>query len=162
MDFADDNKTLKLTISEVVTPSESLITSTVVEKNGDSFLYGLDGTTLTLTVKSDSPLASLAADGMVTVGLISEEMMNAILADLTNPETDEVTKLVTLKLTDGTTTITADAFDKVVFVNEKGEGYYGEMVGSQLMYNVERIPEPTTTTLSLLALSALAMRRRRK
>lgn len=163
VDFGSDNKTLQLTISEMVTPSESLITATVVEKNeGGSFVYGLEGTTLTLTVKSDFSLDSLAADGMVTVDLISEGMMNAILADLTNSETGEVTKLVTLKLTDGTTTIAADAFNKVVFVNEKGEGYYGEMVGGQLLYNVERIPEPTTATLSLLALMGLAARRRRQ
>lgn len=163
VDFGSDNKTLQLTISEMITPSESLITATVVEMNeGGSFVYGLEGTTLTLTVKSDYSLDSLATDGMVTVDLISEGMMNAILADLTNSETGEVTKLVTLKLTDGTTTIAADAFDKVVFVNEKGEGYYGEMVGGQLMYNVERIPEPTTATLSLLALMGLAARRRRQ
>ena len=68
-----------------------------------------------------------------------------------------------LELTDSDkNTVAADAFDKVVFVNEKGEGYYGEMVGGQLMYNVDCIPEPTTATLSLLALMGLAARRRRK
>ena len=46
---------------------------------------------------------------------------------------------------------------------DTGQNYWGEMVdGVGLMYNVERIPEPTTTTLSLLALMGLAARRRRK
>jgi hypothetical protein len=43
------------------------------------------------------------------------------------------------------------------YVGEKNEA--GEATG---MYRVEYIPEPTTATLSLLALCGLAARRRRR
>lgn len=162
VDYGSDNKTLQLTISEMVTPGESLITTTVVEKNGDAFLYSLDGTTLTLTVEKS--LAGLAEGGIVELDLISDEMKAAILASLTNPETGKVTEMVTLKLTDGNTDndIIAGEDAIVGFFNEKNEGYFGENVGNGVQYNVNLIPEPTTATLSLLALMGLAARRRRQ
>ena len=53
--------------------------------------------------------------------------------------------------------------NEVVFVKgDTGQNYWGEMVGSQLMYNMERIPEPASATLSLAALMMLCARRRRQ
>ena len=163
VDFADDgNKTLQLVISEKVNDVPS-ITTTVVEKQGEAFLYEITGTTLTLTV-NDS-LAGLVANGQVSLGLISDEMMKAILTSLTNPDTGVVTELVTLKLTDGNelNDIVAGKDAIVGFYNKDGDGYWGEKDADGVVkYNVNRIPEPTTTTLSLLALCGLAARRRRK
>lgn len=135
------------------------ITTTVVEKHivdgVEAYLYSLEGTTLTLTVKDS--LAGLTADGQVSLSLISEGMMQDILTKLNG------TEWVTLNLTDGNGNDIVAGEDAVVaFFNEKGQGYWGENVGNGLQYNVERIPEPTTTTLSLLALAGLAARRRRK
>ena len=158
---AQDGSSLWLTWKDA-TPTVSSITTSVSTEEG-WYTLSPDGTTLTLTV--DGSLAGLAEGGIVELGLISEEMKQAILASLTNAETGELTTtMVTLKLTDGNTDndIIAGQGAIVGFFNEKGEGYWGEMVGSQLMYNVERIPEPTTATLSLLALMGLAARRRRQ
>ena len=162
--FGSDNKTLQLTISEMVTPGESLITTSVVEKKGDDFLYSLDNTTLTLTLTVDTSLAGLAEGGIVELDLISDEMKAAILASLTDPKTGKVTEMVTLKLTDGNTDndIIAGEDAIVGFFNEKNEGYFGENVGNGVQYNVNLIPEPASATLSLAALMMLCARRRRR
>ena len=144
------------------TPSVSSITTSVSTAEG-WYTLSPDGMTLTLTV--DGSLAGLAADGSVMVNLISEDMMLAIMGDANykNP-------YVLLELTDSNkNTVAADALNRVVFVKgDTGQNYWGEMVdfggevGTKLAYNVERIPEPTTATLSLLALRGLAARRRRQ
>ena len=140
------------------TPSVSSITTSVSTAEG-WYTLSSDGTTLTLTLTVDRSLAGLAADGSVMVNLLTDEQLSAIMGDAncTNP-------YVLLELTDSdNNTVAADAFNKVVFIKgDTGQNYWGEMVGNQLMYNVERIPEPASATLSLAALMMLCARRRRR
>ncbi len=153
--LAQDGNSLWLTWKDA-TPTVSSITTSVSTEEG-WYTLSPDGTTLTLTVTKS--LAGLAADGSVMVDLLTDDQLSAIMSDANykNP-------YVLLELVDSDkNTVAADAFNKVVFIKgETGQNYWGEMVGGQLMYNVERIPEPTTATLSLLALMGLAARRRRQ
>ena len=100
---------------------------------------------------------------MAVVDILGDSSTDALMAKVLGLVGDTKAVAITLEGTVGGKLV-ADAFNKVVFVNEKGEGYYGEsvMVGGHVMYNVDRIPEPTTATLSLLALMGLAARRRRQ
>ena len=145
------------------TPSVSSITTSVSTAEG-WYTLSTDGTTTTLTLTVDGSLAGLAADGSVMVHLLTDKQLSAIMGDKNyNP-------YVLLELTDSDeNTVTADAFNKVVFIKgETGQNYWGEMVdfggevGTKLAYNVERIPEPASATLSLAALMMLCARRRRR
>ena len=114
-------------------------------------------TTLTLSVD-----AALSETAQVTVDLISDEIMEQILTEL------DGTAMVSITLL-GTNGISVEGTSEgnVVFVNEDGDGYRGELVklgedNVAWQYDVTMIPEPTTTALSLLALCGLAARRRRK
>jgi hypothetical protein len=144
------NDTLSLTFKEIVNTSADDPTKVLS--------YTRDGNALTLMVEDP-----ISANATVYVGLLEPSMAEEILTGLKG----ETMVTIALKGSNGTV-INADTIDKVVFVNEKGQGYWGEMVdfggevGTKLAYNVNRIPEPTTTTLSLLALCGLAARRRRK
>ena len=155
LDCREDNS-VWLTWKDTTTTVSSITTS--VSDEGNWYTLSTDGTTTTLTLTVDGSLAGLAADGSVMVDLLTDEQLSAIMSD------EYYKPYVLLELTDSDeNTVAADAFNKVVFVKGKtGQNYWGEMVGGQLMYNVERIPEPTTATLSLLALMGLAARRRRK
>ena len=150
-----DGHSLWLTWKDA-TPTVSSIPTSVSDE-GDWYTLSSDGTTLTLTVTKS--LAGLAADGSVMVDLLTDEQLSAIMSDA-----NYKTPYVLLELTDSDkNTVAANAFNKVVFVKgETGQNYWGEMVGGQLMYNVERIPEPASATLSLAALMMLCARRRRQ
>ena len=154
--FGSDNKTLQLTISEMVTPENPSITTTLPTKVTD--VLGYANGMLTLQVEG-----LLTDSTMAVVDILGDPSTDALMAKVLGLVGDTKAVAITLEGTLGGE-IVADAFNKVVFVNEKGEGYYGEsvMVGGHVMYNVDRIPEPTTATLSLLALMGLAARRRRK
>ena len=150
------NDTLSLIFKEMIvdtTPITTTVASYDVAYNEET-----KTSTLTLTVNADKKLG----EGMVVnLELISEDMMQGILEQMGYPEGDPMVFLKLVGTNGGE--ILADTMNEVVFVKgTTGQNYWGEMVGGKLMYNVNRIPEPTTTTLSLLALSALAMRRRRK
>ena len=114
--------------------------------------YTRDGNALTLMVEDP-----ISANANVYVGLLESSMADEILTGLKG----ETMVTIALKGSNGVL-VNADTIDKVVFVNEKGQGYWGEMVGGKLMYNVNRIPEPASATLSLAALMMLCARRRRK
>jgi hypothetical protein len=142
-----DSDMIKLTYTR---EGASSITTSVTD-------WELSGTVLTLNVD-----AYLCEGMVVNLKLLDEQTKNDILAELAQVEGAPMVS-ITLQGSNEGGIITADKLNEVVFVKgDTGQNYWGEMVGGQLMYNVERIPEPTTTTLSLLALSALAMRRRRK
>lgn len=148
------NNVLSLNFEEVVTPENPSITTTLPTSVTDVLGY-------------EKGMLTLQVEGLLT------ENTRAVVDILGDPSTDGLmkqvlelvgeTKMVAITLV-GTAggELVADAFDKVVFVNEKGEGYYGEMVGGQLMYNVDCIPEPASATLSLAALMMLCARRRRR
>ena len=70
---------------------------------------------------------------------------------------DTKSGLVSLTLTDAKGAVYSTIGDQAVSVSIGGGAYVGEGAG---MYRVEYIPEPTTATLSLLALCGLAARRR--
>ena len=120
--------------------------------------WDLTGTALTLDVN-----AALSEGMEVSVHLLEDTMMKDILAKLGENYTDGK-PMVTITLQGTSGTITADKMNEVVFVKgETGQNYWGEMVdGVGLMYNVERIPEPASATLSLAALMMLCARRRRR
>ena len=151
------NNVLQLTIS----PPEEEITSVNASVTG---VVGYNADTDMLTLQLDQKVTS---GTMVSLTLITDEtILAAIQSELDKAGADDMFR-ITVQY-DDTHKVVAESFDQVVFYNEKGQGYWGEMVdlggnvGTKLAYKLDRIPEPTTTTLSLLALSALAMRRRRK
>lgn len=154
--LAADNKTLQLTISEMVTPENPSITTTL--PTNVTNVLGYENGMLTLQVAG-----LLTENTMAVVDILGDPSTDDFMKQVLDLVGETKTVAITLVGTEGGELV-ADAFDKVVFVNEKGEGYYGEsvMVGGHVMYNVDRIPEPTTATLSLLALMGLAARRRRK
>ncbi len=122
--------------------------------------WDLDGTALTLNVD-----AALSEGMEVNVHLLDDATMKDILGKLGEGNYTDGKPMVTITLqgTNEGGIITADKLNEVVFIKgDTGQNYWGEMVDGQLMYNVERIPEPTTATLSLLALMGLAARRRRQ
>jgi hypothetical protein len=154
--LAADKKTLQLTISEMVvdtTPITTTVASYDVAYNEEN-----KTSTLTLTVNADKKLG----EGMVVnLELISEDMMQGILEQMGYPEGDPMVFLKLVGTNGGE--ILADTMNEVVFVKgTTGQNYWGEMVGGKLMYNVNRIPEPASATLSLAALMMLCARRRRQ
>ncbi len=148
------NNVLSLTFEEVVTPENPSITTTLPTSVTD--VLGYEKGMLTLQVEG-----LLTENTKAVVDILGDSSTDTLMAEVLRLVGD--TKMVAITLV-GTVggELVADAFDKVVFVNEKGEGYYGEMVGGQLMYNVDRIPEPASATLSLAALMMLCARRRRR
>lgn len=129
--------------------------STSVTSFGIASTEGI--TTLTLSVD-----AALSETAQVTVDLISDEIMEQILTELDGTTMVGITLL-------GTNGISVEGTSEgnVLFVNEDGDSYRGELVklgedNVAWQYDVTMIPEPTTTALSLLALCGLAARRRRK
>ena len=153
--FAGENSgSLQLSIANAIT------TTTVT-----GYSLNETGTALTLNVEE----AVLMEGMVVNVNLLTDDLMQAILADMKAIEgaiSADGKAMVSITLAGSVSgTITADTMDEVVFVNPDapGQNYWGEMVdGVGLQYNVARIPEPTTATLSLLALVGLAARRRRQ
>lgn len=154
--LGSDNKTLQLTISEMVTPENPSITTTLPTNVTDVLSY--ENGMLTLQVEG-----LLTDSTMAVVDILGDPSTDTLMQKVLGLVGDTKAVAITLEGTEGGKLV-ADAFNKVVFVNEKGEGYYGEsvMVDGHVMYNVDRIPEPTTATLSLLALMGLAARRRRQ
>lgn len=148
-----------LVLSYVLAGDTKPITTTVKD-------FELNGTALTLNVEE----AVLSEGMVVNVHLLEDTMMKDILAALGEKNYTDGKPMVTITLAGSESgTITANELNEVVFIKgDTGQNYWGEMVdfggevGTKLMYNVERIPEPTTATLSLLALMGLAARRRRK
>ena len=157
-------------IANVEQVNESLVLfylPATVTTEVESYTLDATGTALTLNVKE-----AVLREGMqVNVHLITDAMMRDILQEMQAKGAikDGSNPIVSITLAGSESgLITADKLNEVVFVKgETGLNYWGEMVGSDggekvLMYNVNRIPEPTTATLSLLALMGLAARRRRK
>ncbi len=142
-----EGDTIQLTYTR---EGDSSITTTVTG-------WKLNGTALTLNVD-----AYLCEGMAVNLKLLDEDVKNAILAELGQVEGDPMVS-ITLQGKNEDGIITADKLNEVVFVKgDTGQNYWGEMVGGQLMYNVERIPEPASATLSLAALMMLCARRRRR
>ena len=142
-----------LVLSYVLAGDTKPITTTVST-------FELNGTALTLNVEE----AVLSEGMVVNVRLLDDTMMKDILAALDEENYINGKPMVTITLAGSESgTITANELNEVVFVKgDTGQNYWGEMVGSQLMYNVERIPEPASATLSLAALMMLCARRRRQ
>ena len=134
---------LTLTFSEIVTPGGDSLTTTVT--GFESYTDGM------LTLKVDGTLA----EGMaVVIEGFGSGVLDSILQNV------KTGTMVGITLTDGTTSIVGTAEQNVGFQGAEGI-YYGENVDGAWQYNVSYIPEPTTATLSLLALCGLAARRRR-
>ncbi len=142
---------LTLSFSEIVTPQDTI---TVTGTSGC-----VDGM-LTLTVNADLMNYDFTNDGAIVIPGISDSIMKDILGLTNLPENGMVG--ITLVGAD-TATLTATADQQIGFLGKDGVSvYFGENVGSAWQYQVNYIPEPTTATLSLLALAGLAARRRRK
>lgn len=115
---------------------------------------------LTLTVNADLLNYDFTENGAIIIPGIDGDIMKEILS-LTNLPEDGMVG-ITLLGTDGET-LSASADGQIGFLGKDGVSvYYGENVGGAWQYQVNFIPEPTTATLSLLALAGLAARRRRK
>ncbi len=140
---------LQLTFTKDTPPAVDSITTTVSDV--DSLKW--DGEMLTLNVGDN-----LADVGSVVVTGFDGGVLDKIFA-LDGMEANTLVG-ITLVGADGVE-IVAEGLGAECNVGFRGpEGiYYGEGAG---MYNVSYIPEPTTATLSLLALCGLAARRRRK
>lgn len=130
-----DNK-LVLTFAA---PADEVPTSFTVDS------ASLTGTVLTLNIDAD----------LTDVSSVDLKLSEAALADI-----KDMTGLVDLSLVFANGTYTSVAGqDNSLTVSFYDGAYKGEANGQ---YNVAYIPEPTTATLSLLALMGLAARRRRK
>lgn len=115
---------------------------------------------LTLTVDADLLNYDFTNDGAIIIPGIDDSIMSDIRNLTTLPENGMVG--IALQGTDGET-ITATADGQIGFLGKDGESvYYGEAGSAGWQYNANYIPEPATATLSLLALAALAARRRRR
>lgn len=115
---------------------------------------------LTLTVNADLLNYDFTEDGAIIIPGIAGDIMQEIQS-LTNLPEDGMVG-ITLLGTDGET-LSATADGQIGFLGKDGMSvYYGENVSGAWLYQVNFIPEPTTATLSLLALAGLAARRRRK
>lgn len=115
---------------------------------------------LTLTVNADLLGYDFTENGAIIIPGIDGDIMKDILS-LTNLPEDGMVG-ITLQGIDGET-LSASADGQIGFLGKDGVSvYYGENVGGAWQYQVNFIPEPTTATLSLLALAGLAARRRRK
>lgn len=146
------------------TGSSILLTFASQPSEPDSFIVTgaskcVDGM-LTLDVAADLTNYDFTNDGAIVIPGISDSIMKDILGLANLPEDGMVG--ITLQGTDGATR-TATADQQIGFLGKDGVSvYFGENVGSGWQYQVNYIPEPTTATLSLLALAGLAARRRRK
>ena len=115
---------------------------------------------LTLAVNADLIGYDFTENGAIIIPGIDGGIMKEILS-LTNLPEDGMVG-ITLLGTDGES-LSASADGQIGFLGKDGVSvYYGENVGGAWQYQVNFIPEPTTATLSLLALAGLAARRRRK
>lgn len=130
-------------------------------------LLGGDTETLTVYIAKDTNIvlddSILSVDGQQFVVGDNTE----IIVDLGNVAYEEGTQLFTLSGSDGTLlTDTAAALeDKVTVIWEDEEsGTRQEASGNEVRGSIATVvvPEPTTATLSLLALCGLCARRRRK
>ena len=146
------------------TGSSILLTFASQPSEPDSFIVtGASGCVdgmLTLDVAADLMNYDFTNDGAIVIPGISDSIMKDILGLANLPEDGMVG--ITLQGTDGGT-LSATADQQIGFLGKDGVSvYFGENVGSGWQYQVNYIPEPTTATLSLLALAGLAARRRRK
>lgn len=151
---AGSSTNLILTIGEVVTPGSPdwSLTSTPS--------YDAVTEMLTLNVEADLLGYDFTNDGAIIIPGISDAMMKDILGLNGLPEDGMVG--ITLVGGDGGS-ITAVGDQQIGFLSKEGVGsYFGQNVDGVWQYQVAYIPEPATTTLSLLALAGLALRRRRK
>ena len=115
---------------------------------------------LTLTVDADLLGYDFTENGAIIIPGIDGDIMKEILS-LTNLPEDGMVG-ITLQGLDGES-LSASDDGQIGFLGKDGVSvYYGENVGGAWQYQVNFIPEPTTATLSLLALAGLAARRRRK
>lgn len=145
-----------LVLSYVLAGDTDPITSTVTGVS--SFADGV--LTLNVTVGEDGTGKFASAGDFVLVNILTEDIMEGITTAVGSAKFFEIV------LTDGTTEIKGGDNYNVGFLSENG-CYYGEQVqlgngNVAWQYSVEQIPEPTTATLSLLALMGLAARRRRQ
>ena len=145
-----------LVLSYVLAGDTDPITSTVTGVS--SFADGV--LTLNVTVGEEGTGKFASAGDFVLVNILTEDIMEGITTAVGSAKFFEIV------LTDGTTEIKGGDNYNVGFLSENG-CYYGEQVqlgdgNVAWQYSVEQIPEPTTATLSLLALMGLAARRRRK
>ena len=149
---------LSLTFDKVQPDSPSI--TTVETKVIGVAENAYDSATKMLTLKVD---ALLTENSKVLVDLMGDPSVDSCMQEVLKQVGDMSAMVyITLEGTDGSTLV-ADTLDKVVFVKgTTGQNYWGEMVGGKLMYNVNRIPEPASATLSLAALMMLCARRRRK
>ena len=124
---------------------------------------GYDSATDMLTLKVDANLANydFTLNGAIVIPGISDGIM-AEIEELTKGLKDSMVG-ITLMDENGNS-ISASGETQIGFLGNDGESvYWGKNVGTNgWQYNAHYIPEPTTATLSLLALAGLAARRRRK
>lgn len=120
--------------------------------------YDTASNMLTLNVGADLLNYDFTNNGAIIIPGIDDAMMKDILG-LSGLPADGMVG-ITLVGGDGQS-VTATADQQIGFQGKDGI-YYGEQVCSAWQYQVAYIPEPTTATLSLLALAGLAARRRRK
>ncbi|MBQ7022011.1 MAG: hypothetical protein IJN29_00385 [Akkermansia sp.] len=158
---ADESSTVNDTLYLVLTKEATTTPLTEVMVTNGSW----DATNKVLTLTTNKTAAELAAG--------FGEKLNAVIGDaLWEQLTGNVGTLVDVSFTtaDGNTVFDFDGLDNngtAPIVTLNGIGAHnsqnlagdGTIVGS---YVTAYIPEPTSTTLSLLALAALAVRRRRK
>jgi MYXO-CTERM domain-containing protein len=147
------------------TGNSLLLTFTAQPEPGETVFTVLDQVgyangALTLAVDADLLDYDFSEDGAIIIPGIDGDIMKEILS-LTNLPEDGMVG-ITLLGTDGET-LSATGEGQIGFLGKDGNSvYYGGAVGSGWLYQVSYIPEPTTATLSLLALCGLAARRRRK
>ena len=141
--------------------------SVVVADPALALLSGSESDTLTVYIAKDTNIvlddSLLTVDGQQFVVGDNTE----IIVDLGNVAYEEGTQLFTLSGSDGTLlTDTAAALEDKMTVTWEDEesGTRQEASGAAVSGSIATVvvPEPTTATLSLLALASLAMRRRRK
>ena len=121
--------------------------------------YNLNGASVTLN-------GSLTFDGKLTAG----DYLMAVLTEMNNTPSGELTLFSGLysfvfdgtELSDGAVLQANTCFSNVQLDNVYLEYRSNDNVGSLVLVNMDMIPEPSTATLSLLALAALCARRRRK
>ena len=157
---ADDISSIQneatLKVSEAVTVG----TNTTVNAN----LHILNGATLTMDGAIAMGSTLTLESGLTLLGNLKDELDNLTLG---NPLT-LFTGVDTLVLNGtsyniGTTLTEADGFDmNIIFGNVVEDKYFIAYDENGTVYAGVVVPEPTTATLSLLALTGLAARRRRK
>lgn len=129
-----DPTAITTTVSSVGAFANGVLTLNVEDALGNASGVLIDGIS-NAVMKDILGLAGLPKDGMVGITLVGSDDIS----------------------------FTATGDQMVGFVSKDGASYYyGENVGDAWKYQVQYIPEPATATLSLLALAALATRRRRK